>query len=240
MLIRGPNRPRPGQTPRGGSRWTAARLAALVAGSVLLAACAAADPGIDASPSTGPARPVYVIGNGFHTGLVVAGPAIPAGGRVAPVDFADAPYLEFGWGDRAAYTADRLTMRLALGAAFFSRGSALFVAGHDAPPAEQFAGLDVLEVRVPDRRWPALLRFVEASYARDPGGRPIRIGPGYVDASAFYLATGRFSLFNTCNTWVARALHAGGVPVVPALTLTADQLMDQLRPVARVLATRAG
>ena len=60
-------------------------------------------------------RSVYVISNGWHTGLVlprgqVSSEAWPEQDEIAP-----APYLEVGWGDSAAYLADRITVRLALG-----------------------------------------------------------------------------------------------------------------------------
>ncbi len=45
-------------------------------------------------------------------------------------------------------------------------------------------------------------------------------------------------LFNTCNTWVARALRSAGRPIIPALTLTAAQLMEQVATFRIVLQSR--
>jgi hypothetical protein len=36
-------------------------------------------------------------------------------------------------------------------------------------------------------------------------------------------------LFNTCNTWVAKAIEKTGYPVSSTLTLTAESLLSQLR-----------
>ena len=65
-------------------------------------------------------------------------------------------------------------------------------------------------------------------------GDPITLGPGLYGHSRFYASRERFHLFKTCNVWVATALQAAGVQVTPALTLTTERLMVQLRPLAKV------
>ena len=58
----------------------------------------------------------------------------------------------------------------------------------------------------------ALARFVSRAYARDASGAPIDLGPGLYPGSRFYAATGRYSLFHTCNSWIAEALRARRLP----------------------------
>jgi len=176
---------------------------------------------------------VYVISNGWHTGLVlprghVSSEIWPEQGELAP-----APFLEVGWGDREAYVADRITVRLALGAALGSASAALQVAGLDTLPTERGREIEVAELRLTPRGFDDLSRFISKSYARDGTGHTIRLARGYTDNSAFFLATGRYHLFNTCNTWTAKALRAAGCPLVAALTLTASQLMDQALSVCK-------
>ncbi len=204
-----------------GSGWILTVLAALS-----LVACAGRLPGV-ATPDLSAARLVYVISNGFHTALVL--PRAQVSSEVWPeqAELGPAPYLEVGWGDKAAYLADRITIRLALGAAFGSSSSALQVAGLDVSPAERTRDLEVAEVRVTAREFDDLTRFIRESYARDAGGSTIRLSRGYTDNSAFYLATGRYHLLNTCNTWTARALRAAGCSIASAFTLTASQLVQQ-------------
>lgn len=191
-----------------------------------LVACAGRPPAVLMTDVTG-SRSVYVISNGWHTGLVlprgqVSAEVWPEQGELAP-----APFLEVGWGDREAYLADRMTVRLALGAALGSASAALQVAGLDALPTERGREIEVAELRLTPREFDDLSRFISKSYARDGTGKTIWLARGYTDNSAFYLATGRFHLFNTCNTWTAKALRAAGCPIVSALILTASQLMDQ-------------
>lgn len=202
-------------------RWILAALAVLP-----LTACVGHSPAVRMSDLQG-SRSVFVISNGFHTGLVL--PRDQVSDEVWPEqrELGPARYLEVGWGDKAAYLADRITMRLALGAAFGSASSALQVAGLDVAPAEHARELEVVEVRLTPREFDDLSRFIRGSYARDAAGGTIRLSRGYTGNSAFYEATGRYHLFNTCNTWTAKALRAAGCPIASALTLTASQVMEQ-------------
>lgn len=202
-----------------------------------LAACLgrvpAAGPG-----DAGSSRSIYVVSNGWHSGIVLERARISPSVWPEPSDVAGSRYVEVGWGDEAAYTAHRMTTRLGLSAAFRSTSSALYVAGFNAPVLERFEGLDVVVLPLEPPALDALSRFIRESVARDRLGNAIRLGPGSADESAFYRATGRFHLFNTCNTWVARALRSAGRPIIPALTLTAAQLMEQVATFGIVLQSR--
>ena len=83
---------------------------------------------------------------------------------------------------------------------------------------------DRLETAAPTD--PMLIKLDEAQYRRLagglramlPGGRALRIaGAHYADNDAFYEASGRYHLFETCNTWTGRLLRRAGAPV-PAWT----------------------
>jgi uncharacterized protein (TIGR02117 family) len=202
-----------------------------------LAACAGVGY-VERPPETAPGEPIYVVSNGWHTAVVVETEGIPPGRWPQRGPFRGRRYLEVGWGDRDAYLADRITTRLALRAAFASRGSALLVAGFDEPVPERYRGIDVIELRVSARALDGLTAFIEASHAGAADGRPIWLGPGWTPEGAFYLARGRFHLLSNCNSWTARALQAAGLPLTPALTLTAYHLMQQVIPIGRRVPAR--
>jgi hypothetical protein len=48
-------------------------------------------------------------------------------------------------------------------------------------------------------------------------------------------AGGRYSLLNTCNTWIASALRAAGSPITPLWTPTAAGVLRQVRSFGRVV-----
>jgi len=194
---------------------------------------------VNARRDAGPSRSVHVVSDGWHSALAIERAEVFPSASQEPPDFAGARYVEVGWGDEAAYKAHRMTSELGLRAAFASTSSALHVAGFSAPVRERFAGLDIVVVPLEPQALDELSRFIRRSFARDGFGRTIRLGPGYSDESAFYLATGRYYLFNTCNTWVARALRAAGRPLMPSLTHTATQLMGQVATFGIVVQSRA-
>jgi hypothetical protein len=50
-----------------------------------------------------------------------------------------------------------------------------------------------------------------------------------VRGAYFYPAHGGFHLFNTCNTWAARALSEAGLDISAGGVMTADDLMSRVR-----------
>jgi uncharacterized protein (TIGR02117 family) len=206
---------------------------------IALAACAGLEPARRPLEPP-PGAPIYVVSNGWHSGVVVEASGLAPDRWPQRVVLGSHRYLEVGWGDRDAYLAERITPGLALRAALVSRGSVLLVAGFDEPVPQRYRGIDVVELRVSAHALDALAGFIEASLAEDSEGRPIRLGAGGVVPGVFFLARGRFHALNTCNSWTAAALRAAGLPLAPRLTLTAYQLMQQVVPLGRLVPVPPG
>jgi uncharacterized protein (TIGR02117 family) len=190
-------------------------------------------------PAEGQAvRLVFVTDHGWHTGIVVHQADIPVGLWPTDRDFAGSEYVEVGWGDRDFYLAPQGTPWLALKAAIWSTSAVLHVVAFDGPPDRFFAGREVVALRISERGFRRLAEFVREAWATDASGRPIPLGPGPDPGSRFYLATGRYSLLRTCNTWTAAALRAAGLPINPTSMVTAGQLMNEARSVGTVIGGR--
>ncbi|MBI2562067.1 MAG: DUF2459 domain-containing protein, partial [candidate division NC10 bacterium] len=186
-------------------------------------------------------KTVWVVDHGWHTGLVVRRADIPEAIWPEHRDVPGSTFLEVAWGNRDFYIAEHPTLAMALKAAFVPTESVLHVAGFSQPPAEYFPAADeILVLDVSLRGFEELVRFVHEEYARDAEGRVIKLAPGQYPGSTFYLARGTYHLLNTCNTWVARALRAAGLPTTPAYAITAGNVMFQLRPLGRVVGPAAG
>lgn len=104
----------------------------------------------------------------------------------------------------------------------------------DGDPRRRFAASEVIEVRVTEDGYQRLLAFVAGTFTHSATGTLVVLGPGLYGESRFYQAEGRYSLFYTCNTWVAEALAASGCPVSPTAVITAGSVMSQLRRVTAV------
>jgi uncharacterized protein (TIGR02117 family) len=176
-----------------------------------------------------PREPVWVVDHGWHAGLVVARSSIPRGLLPEQEDFPAAHYLEVGWGDADFYRARDPGVALAIRAAFVSKASVVHVVGLPTRPQELFADRDVVEITLSRPGFEALARFVDDTFEREGYPRAAMLGSGLYGSSAFYPARGRYHLLNTCNTWIARALRAAGVPITPVYAMTAGNLMGQVR-----------
>jgi len=185
-------------------------------------------------PAAGePSASVYLVNHGWHTGLMVRRADIPHGLWPESADFPAADYLEIGWGDRDFYQALAFDPGLALKAILFPTASVLHVVGFSGAEERYLPGIEVIELKVTRSRLERLIRYIHETYAREGAARAPPLRQGLYGDSRFYPAQGKFHLFNTCNTWTARALQAAGYPVTP--TIRAESLMAQARRFGRVI-----
>lgn len=193
-----------------------------------LAAC---DPALPSPPvSTEPrSQSVDVISNGWHTAIIVSrADAVVTELVPEAAHFPEATFLEFGWGDRDYYPADKATLGVTLRAALIPTPAVMHVAGRrEAPEPRQ--GFEVVQVALTEDGLRQMLRAIAGTFERREASPAEPVAPGLYRDSHFYAARGRFHLFNTCNTWTARMLRAGGVPVSPAGIITADDMVERLR-----------
>ena len=208
-------------------RWLLGPALALCA--IWLATCETAPPPPpdDDAPRT---RAIQVTSNGWHTAIVVPAPAIAAAGLLPEAaDFPDAAFLEFGWGDRVYYPAKEKTVGMTLSAALVPTPAVMHMAGLAAAREERSTGPEVVSVPLTEAGFLKLVEAIAAEFERPSGGRSEFVSRGLYRGSRFYHAHGTFHLFNTCNTWTARMLRAGGVALSPSGVVTADGLMTRLR-----------
>lgn len=181
-----------------------------------------------AQPGT-PARVIYVVSHGWHTGVVLKTGDIPATVVWPEIgDFAQNDYIEVGWGDGDYYPAPETSWTMTLKAGFWSGWSVLHVAGFNEPVRKFFAASEVVEVALTDEAFQELCAFIARTHLRSPGNAGAKIRPGLYGNSGFYPAQGKFHAFRNCNTWVAEALAVAGLPM-NRFTLSAGSVMAQVR-----------
>ncbi len=208
----------------------------LIAAWVLLlpVACGAEPtaPPADPSPLTG-VHTIFVTSNGWHSSIVIARSDLPGGLILEAADFPDASFLEFGWGDAEYYPAKDPGIGMALAAALAPTPSVVHMAGYARAPARRYPKSEVLALVLDDASLGRLATFIDATFDRGGQARAASRGPGLYPDSLFYPALGEFHLFNTCNTWSARALVAAGLGIEATGTRSAEGLMEQLRPLGK-------
>lgn len=200
----------------------------LLAAIVLAGACLTPVAEVSRPPDES-AVTIWVLDHGWHTAIVVRRADVDRALWPDVEDFPGATFVEVAWGDRAFYMATPATVWMAIKAAFATGGSVLHIVGLDAPIATSFPRSEIVDLRLSRPGFEALTRFVAEEYERDARARPVRLQRGLYGASWFYAARSRYSLSNTCNTWVARALHTAGLPITPSGVITAGGVMQQVQ-----------
>ncbi|EBA17556.1 hypothetical protein RSK20926_07457 [Roseobacter sp. SK209-2-6] len=126
------------------------------------------------------------------------------------LNHSEAAWLVLGWGAKDFYTTSGdygdITLK-AIGRGLFGDSSVLRadVLGRIDPH------LDLPEIAFSEGEYAAFLKALDASFARGSDGViQVLQHPGLTQSDRFFEARGRFHLFRTCNTWIARMIRASG------------------------------
>ena len=233
--IRSSGRSRPTRMAGGTGRLAALLL--LLALVVLAPGCAAQLNFGAASAAVAQAtmHSVHVVRHGWHSGIVVRAADVPEQAWPARREFIGAEYLELGWGDRAYYPAPDPSLWLGLRALLWPTAGVLHMVAFSGPVEHYFASAEIVALQLTPQGFARLVAAISTSHELDAAGQPIPLGPGLYGKSRFYASSDVFSLFATCNGWVAAMLREAGVPLSPALSPTAGMLFAQLRRHGQVI-----
>ncbi len=175
-----------------------------------------------------PSISIYIVNhNDWHTGIAVRRQDIPSHLWSENNDFEGFEYLELGWGDRDYYQGSVHTKWMAIKAALWPTQSVLHVVGFNAPVERYYPEAEIIKIELSSQGFEQLCTFIQDHYARDESGQAIRLGPGILENSWFYLARGKFYLLRSCNVWIAEALRSAGCPITPLYSITANNVMYQ-------------
>jgi hypothetical protein len=191
--------------------------------TVLLAACA--DPPL-APP--GNAAIVTVVDRGWHTDISLSADALDHRFDVLRARFPGARSFTFGFGQRLYVQKRDRTLLDALRALLPSDGMVL-VTALNTTPAAAFGAEAAIPLAVSAEGFAAVEDFIRRSMSDNTAGAPLYVGEGPYSGSAFYASTMTYAGLFTCNTWTAKALRAGGLPVTTGAVLFADQVIGQVR-----------
>ncbi|MDB5816283.1 MAG: hypothetical protein JWN23_3400 [Rhodocyclales bacterium] len=181
----------------------------------------------------------FVISNGMHVDFVfpVKSSAIDWTTRFPMKDFIAPPphpaYIAIGWGDREFYLNTQnlsdITASRAFGALAGEHRTLIHV---DYLPNLNF-GTRIYRLPLSPMQYASLIRYVQRSLMLSPIGQGIPVpNRHYGSLDAFYEATGSYSLFNTCNTWVGDGLRQAGIEVSRWTPLD-SQVVWHLSPLKR-------
>lgn len=173
--------------------------------------------------------PIYVTAHGWHTAIAWAQQDSPTPDWGAE-NWRTAPFVEFGWGDRQFYFAGDESLLSILRIVFVPSESVIHVASLPTSP-DRFFSAEVQKLYLDPKGFQQLQTYIHQTFRLKHNQRQL-LGRGQYGNTApsnFYEAVPKYSLWFNCNTWTATALWHSGIPTCPRRTLTAEQLMDQVK-----------
>ena len=173
-------------------------------------------------------RSVIIVHDSWHAAIVLRKSALPSSVLPELADFPAARFVEFSWGDKDYFPNPDSGFSIALKAAFWSSGSVLHLVGFNDDPRAFYPKAEIIELRLSSTAFDRLLGFLSESFQRHASKGRAQAHPGLYGYSRFYPSSRKFSLINTCNTWVAQALETTGLPVSASRVITAGQLSEQI------------
>ena len=171
---------------------------------------------------------IYIARQGLHTGIVIPTRTIESVLPQLYDRFSGTPYIEFGWGDRAYYQSDEVTLGMTVKALVWPTSSVVRVVAIPERPDIHFADNDLETLCLDQKQFALLIAFISNSFLRDSDANIIKSKDDTINDSEFYQAEGRYHVFNTCNNWTAKGLKSAGLKISPTFKVTAGSVMGYL------------
>ena len=156
---------------------------------------------------------VYIVNLGWHTGILMRSDRVSESLSSLLPEFAASPIVEIGWGDERFYRGSGYSIWSGIRAAFFSRSSALHVAGYASLSQAGLHHLEVVRLYLSQSGMERLCEKIVTSLARNNDGKIIRLGDSLYGKGSFYKAKGNFSISHTCNSWTSEAIQSAGCSI---------------------------
>lgn len=171
---------------------------------------------------------IYLVKYRWHTGIVFNKNAIDTTIWRESNDFSNCKYLDIGWGDKDFYIHRGFDLGLAIKALFYPTPSVLRIEALEFQLADYIKFSDAaLKIKIDSCGFNNLLRFIHNTYKHDAKNKPEIVTSRNNGMVKFYKAKGKYSIFNTCNTWAAKGLNKAGIKISTDIILS-QQLFKEL------------
>jgi uncharacterized protein (TIGR02117 family) len=172
---------------------------------------------------------VYVNQVYYHTGLIIEMDANAAASLAMAPYFKGYKYIEIGWGEEDFYQNPDSSVSRAAKAILVRNPSVLRVEGFNQDIREVMAWSErTKKIALAPGQMAKLIVYINDSLKKDKNGKLVIASIHGSGEIIFFKSTQTYYLFNTCNTWVASALHYAGLDITPAGVVTAKSLFDKL------------
>ena len=180
-------------------------------------------------------KTIYLIKQRWHTAVVFHTEDLDSIIFPEVKYFNDAELIDIGWGDEAFYQHPGFDWELAYHALFHSTPSTLRVEGIYFSKQKYFDISEiVIELKIKNEQLKILQNTIAETVWRDAKGDHAILSTQGTNRVIFFKAHDDYSLFNTCNTWLAKNLKKAGFDIEDDIILT-EQLFNEAAKVGKVL-----
>jgi uncharacterized protein (TIGR02117 family) len=155
-------------------------------------------------------KSIYLNSNGVHLNIIIPKDQLDSK-LLDGIEYdVDDQYFSFGWGDRNFYletpTWGDLTFKNAFNALLLKSPTLIHLTRYSIKRQ------DWLEIKVNQNQLEKINQYVYGSFYYDSMNKKVILNhKGYTNNDAFYEASGSYSFYKTCNSWVNTGLKEGDI-----------------------------
>ncbi len=173
---------------------------------------------------------VYIVQEAWHTGIILPVDDVPEYILPEISKFNDSRFLDVSWGEEKYYQFPHPGFFIAASAVLWPTSAVIRLSPFSGSPVKVFPHSKIMEIPMGKDHFYRLCRFISGSFCRDDNGEIIP-STVYRKSRTFFLAKRKYSVFRTCNTWVALAMKESGFDTGTFLLITAGQLFRRLKKI---------
>ncbi|MBN1300016.1 MAG: DUF2459 domain-containing protein [Melioribacteraceae bacterium] len=170
----------------------------------------------------------HLLKSAWHVGILLTVDSLSESNLIALDDFTNYNFVDIGWGDQEFYQDPDDDIVKALKAAILPTSSVVRVTGHLSTLRRIINWSDfAVEINISRDKYLKLLRFINDSFNYE-NRIPVVTKSLAEGAIKFYESHLTYTIFYTCNTWVAEALESAGLQIDHETIITANDLFKEV------------
>ena len=178
---------------------------------------------------------IYFIKQNWHTAIVFNAGELNSDLFREFNSFSQFSLIDIGWGDEEFYQYPGFDSGLAFKALFYATPSTLRVEGINLTKEDYFDLSEiVIELEVSDEQFKKICNYINKTFYINDAGETSILNKKADGKIIFYKSNGSYHLFNTCNTWLAKALRESGIEIEDNILLT-EQLFYELAKIGVII-----
>lgn len=174
------------------------------------------------------AKTIFLVNKELHTGIVVHKTDTPIKFSEDIMMNGDCNLIDIGWGDETFYTTPGFDFEIALRALFVKTPSVIRAECISSGTDSYLSGQDrVIRLTLNDNLFNTVLNFISQSFERTENSKTILFKDSLSGKVKYFRSHLRYSLLNTCNTWVANAMREAGFDIETNI-ITSEELFEAM------------